>query len=164
MFDPTHQRHTNREVLRYMEVSQRTLCDEQFLTVAGPDVSKITTDMHLSVAGIAGADCGKIAVACPQVFFFKCIWSTFDLGCGRCGVAAVEVAAAAGVAAASQVQLRHLLSLPLRLSPRLPLQLQLLLSLLLLLLLLLLLQLLLQLQLILMVLLLSLLPLCLISR
>ena len=54
------------ETGRYVEASRRDVGHAQFLSLAGPDGSKIGTDFQCSVAVVANCENGKACMLCPQ--------------------------------------------------------------------------------------------------
>ena len=73
-YHPQNARKTSLEVSRYIEAGTRDVGVAQFLTIAGPDGSKIGTDFHCSVGVAANSETGKACALCPQECAMYFIW------------------------------------------------------------------------------------------
>ena len=61
-----NKRHTARELWRYQEACRTATQNAMFVSVAGPDATKIGTDLNIQVACIADSEQGAVCIAPPQ--------------------------------------------------------------------------------------------------
>ena len=66
-YDKKNFRHTSRDLGRYQKASLTSLHNEQNLSFAGPDASKVGTDFACMLSVCLGARSGKAAICNPQV-------------------------------------------------------------------------------------------------
>ena len=59
-------RHMIRELWRYQQACKETMAEPMFLSVGGPDGTKVGTDLSLQVAVVYHVDSGRAAIAPPQ--------------------------------------------------------------------------------------------------
>jgi hypothetical protein len=67
-WDARNPRHVERQLGCHQLAAQRMFEPEQFLSICGPDGSKVGTDLAINMAAVLGADCSKVALAFPQVW------------------------------------------------------------------------------------------------
>ena len=70
VYDRKNVRHRHRELGRYLAATKDATQNEQFLSVCGPDGSKIGTSLSLTVAAVMAGSTGVVALWPPQVFVF----------------------------------------------------------------------------------------------
>lgn len=67
VYDPNNWRHTSRELHRYREACRREFGTPQFVSMAGPDGTKVGTDLSIQIGVLLNPVIGVAAVAPPQV-------------------------------------------------------------------------------------------------
>ena len=65
-WDPGNRRHTHRELFRYREATQMAFDKSQFISMGGPDGTKVGTELALQAAVIMNQATGTVAVCPPQ--------------------------------------------------------------------------------------------------
>ena len=60
-------RHTSRELWRYREASRTAMDNPLFVSLAGPDGTKVGTDLAIQMAAIMNPSTGIVCLAPPQV-------------------------------------------------------------------------------------------------
>ena len=67
-YDAKNKRHVDRELMRYVTAGRRVLNNAQFLTMSGPDDTKVGTDFCVAMAAIGDSTTQKVALVVPQDF------------------------------------------------------------------------------------------------
>ena len=70
IWDPKNWRHTRRELARYTLGLNSALQKTSFFTMAGPDATKIGTQLSVSAALLGDSESQKVGVAQPQTYVF----------------------------------------------------------------------------------------------
>ena len=66
IYDPKNFRHTEQELGRYQGAAIRALADTQFVSMAGPDMTKVGTDYPLCLAALMNQESGLTMWGAPQ--------------------------------------------------------------------------------------------------
>ena len=77
IYDPKNHRHTDRELGRYVNASEKNFRSTRHVALAGPDSTKVGTDFGVTMAAALNPVTHKVCVTLPQVPEFYNVDTTF---------------------------------------------------------------------------------------